>query len=156
MLTADRQRWLKRKLVRHRRPLAAGCAFLSALLTISALSPSAATDPRDVAIEGNRDQLDAERLGDGLVAAPVRFADGAAAGLLGTADVVDVIAADGLGGGAVIADQVEVVFVTEDQTVSMGRDAGTLVVLAVSTAQATELAAATAVGPLSFVLHARS
>ena len=40
------------------------------------------------------------------MAAPVRFADAAAARLLGEEDVVDVIAADGLGGGAVIAAEV--------------------------------------------------
>ena len=92
-----------------------------------------------------------------LVAAPIRFSDSAAAALLGEHDVIDVIAADGLGGSAIVAAQIEVVSIPKPiSSSSLARDEGALVVLAVTSSQASELAGAAAVGPLSFVMHSSS
>jgi len=68
---------------------------------------------------------------------------------------VDVLAADGLGGSAVVASQVEVMALPNfTESTPLARDERSpLVVLAVTTTKAIELAGASAVGPLSFVMH---
>jgi hypothetical protein len=95
------------------------------------------------------------QLDENLVAAPIRFADQTATSLLRERDVIDVIAADGLGGSAVVAAHVEVIALPSvDESSALARgDHSALVVLAVTTSQATELAGAGAVGPLTFTLR---
>ena len=95
------------------------------------------------------------QLDGNLVAAPIRFADPTAPSLLNEGDAIDVLAADGLGGSAVVASRVEVMALPSfTESTPLARDERSpLVVLAVTTTQATELAGASAVGPLSFVMH---
>ena len=150
---------LRRKLVKHRRPLAAGSAFLAVLVSLSALREPAVVAADDAAINGTSEAVvGAEQLDANLVAAPIRFADPTATSLLQERDIIDVIAADGLGRSAVVAAHVEVIALpTIADTPALARgDQGALVVLAVTTTQATELAGAGAVGPLSFTLRASS
>jgi hypothetical protein len=90
-----------------------------------------------------------------LVAAPVRLADADVASLLEPGVLVDLIAADGGGRAVIVAGHVEVLGVPTPTDESFG-DAGfggALVVVAVSSAQAIELAATSAVGPVSVVLR---
>jgi len=147
---------LKRKLVKHRRPLAAGSAFLAVLVSLSGFKEQAVVTANDSAITGNGEAVvGSGQLAGNLVAAPIRFADPTATSLLQESDVIDVIAADGFGGSAVVAAQVEVIVLpaaVDTRAPAIG-DGGALVVLAVTTTQATELAGAAAVGPLSFTLR---
>ena len=147
---------VKRNLVKHRRALAAGSAFLAVLLSLSAVKGSAGEATDNAAITGDGEAVARwQQLDDNLVAAPIRFADGAATSLLRERDVIDVIAADGLGGSAVVAAHVEVIAVPSDvdsHALADG-DQSEMVVLAVTNTQATELAGAGAAGPLSFTLR---
>ena len=144
-------------LVRYRRPLAGASAFLAVLLGLSTVQ-SATTD----AEQGTVRRIDAALTPttaapeDGLVAAPVRLADPAVAELLAPGSIVDVLAADGRGQAAIVAESVKVLAVPDPNNEGWGiaDSGGALVLLAVTTSEATELAATAAVGPLSVVLHA--
>jgi Flp pilus assembly protein CpaB len=103
--------------------------------------------------------------GNGLVAAPVRIADAAAAALLRPGDVIDVLAADGGGAdGALVASQarlvasdVRVVTVPgDDESVMSGGDfgEGALVVLATTSETAARLASAAVTSRLSLTIRA--
>jgi len=95
----------------------------------------------------------------GNVIAPVRISDAAVIGLLRVGDRVDIVAADPESGGAahVIAEQVRVVTIphSSDSGSSLAPDSGdpqTLVLVEVSTDQATALADAAAGSQLSLLL----
>ncbi len=149
---------LRHFLIRYRRPLAALCAFGCVLMTIAALrpppplaTPSDAANGHHVADDGGWSQP----ITDGLVAAPVRLADADVAKLLHAGSVVDVLAADGKGHAVVVAEAVDVIEVPEpsDEGFASASFDGALIVLAVSSSEATELAASSAVGPLSVVVR---
>lgn len=89
--------------------------------------------------------------GSGRVALPVRVADADAIALLQVGSVVDVLAADGRGAARVVAGGAQVLALPEVSTDSFS--GGALVVVAVSSATATSLAGAAAVGPLSIALR---
>lgn len=96
---------------------------------------------------------------DGKVIAPVRISDAAVIGLLRVGDRVDVVAADPeSGSGAqVIAHQVRVVTIPRPNSTGNGLDPGnadpqTLVLVEVSTDEATTLADAAASSQLSLLL----
>ena len=155
MPMAARHRWLRVLLVRYRRPLAALCAFFAVLMALSSIR----TPPRLTA-SGHSSNLEqsapalATLVERGLVAAPVRLADAEVAGLLHAGSMVDVVAADGEGRARVIAPCVEVADVPTpagDGFASTSFE-GALVLFAVTSAQATELAGAAAAGPISVVL----
>ena len=152
----SRRRWLRHALVRYRRTLAAACAFVSILLVVSALHPSsAASEAAGVKQDAEVDAPPATLLDRGLVAAPVRLADAGTAKLLSVGSIVDVLAADGEGQATIVADAVEVLGVPAPDDGFGGSDfGGALVLLAVTSRQAIELAARSAVGPLSVVLRA--
>ena len=161
MAESPRRRRVRHALVRYRRPLAAGCAFLSVVFTVSALS-SPTRSPADggaldvnVAHTGKPGIASGDPLEAGLVAAPVRLADAEVARLLAPGSIVDVLAADGEGRAHVVADAVEVLSVppSEHHAFSSTDFGGALLLLAVTPSQATGLAAMAAVGPLSVVLR---
>jgi Flp pilus assembly protein CpaB len=104
--------------------------------------------------------------GDQLVAAPVRIADAGSAALLQPGDVVDVLAADGVGGADVesvvsearlVASDVRVVTVPRDGESALdGGDLGegALVVLATTSQTAARLASAAVTARLSLTINA--
>ena len=108
--------------------------------------------------------------GDQLVAAPVRIADSGSAGLLQPGDVIDVLAADGVGGtdggtdgetlaseARLIASDVRVVAVPrDDESALSGGDfgQGALVVLATTSQTAARLASAAVTSRLSLTIRA--
>ena len=104
--------------------------------------------------------------GDQLVAAPVRIADSGSAGLLQPGDVIDVLAADGVGGtdgetlaseARLIASDVRVVAVPRDDASALsGGDLGegALVVLATTSQTAARLASAAVTSRLSLTIRA--
>lgn len=149
---------LRHFLIRYRRPLAAVCAFGCVLMTIAAIRPaspiaheSGADNGPHAGDEGGWSQS----IADGSVAAPVRLADADVATLLHSGSVVDVLAADGKGHAVVVAESVEVLEVPQpsDEGFASASFDGALIVLAVSSPEATELAASSAVGPLSVVVR---
>jgi len=88
--------------------------------------------------------------GPGQVVAPLRLADAGLATLLRPGDLVDVLAADEQAGQArVVARSVRVVTLPAPPDDSAADTSGTLVLLAVSPASATELAQAAVTGPLT-------
>jgi hypothetical protein len=89
------------------------------------------------------------------VAAPVRLADADVTSLLTVGAVVDVLAADGAGHATVVADGVSVLQLPETDEGGLGNSGygGALVLLAVTSTEATRLAGLAAVGPLSVVLR---
>ena len=142
--------------VRHRRWLAAACAFLTVLLGLSALQPSALPVGTNAPTSGRGSPSLETSLGrEGLVAAPVRLADADITRLLTVGTVVDVLAADGRGSATVVADGVSVLEIPDPTGDGMARTGfdGALVLLAVTDTEATQLAALAAVGPLSVVLR---
>ena len=159
MAAPSAPRWLRHALVRHRRWLSAGCAFLAVLFGLSAMQPPPPSANLHGAGRGSSTssvQALTASLTDGdLVAAPLRLADADIASLLEPGVLVDLIAADSRGRAVIVADSVEVLGVPTPSDDSFGDTGfgGALVVVAVSSAQAIELAAASAVGPLSVVLR---
>jgi hypothetical protein len=146
---------IRHALVRYRRPLAAGCAAAAVLLIMTSLrAPSSTTTPPASERSGGEATTFTESIDHGLVASPVRLADADVATLLHPGSLVDVLAADGKGNAFVVADAVEVITIPTNENSSLGPTGfgGALVVLAVSATEATELAATSAVGPLSIVL----
>ena len=91
--------------------------------------------------------------GSGLVAAPVRIADGDAVGLLQVGDRVDVYAADDQGPDAVAVVRAASVVTLPEADTDASRASGALVVLAVSSAEAARLAQQAARAPLSLTLR---
>ncbi|WP_433367437.1 RcpC/CpaB family pilus assembly protein [Streptosporangium sp. CA-115845] len=94
--------------------------------------------------------------GPGTVATPVRVADPETARLLSPGDVVDVLAAatstwDGTAPATTVAEDVTVLATPDEES-----ERGALVVLATTSAQATELASAQAGGRLSITIGARA
>ncbi|GAA4205331.1 SAF domain-containing protein [Streptosporangium oxazolinicum] len=93
--------------------------------------------------------------GQGTVAIPVRVADPETARLLSPGDVVDVLAAtstwDGTAPATVVAEDVAVLATPGGES-----ERGALVVLATTSAQATELASAQAGGRLSVTIGPRT
>ncbi|WP_326645022.1 RcpC/CpaB family pilus assembly protein [Streptosporangium sp. NBC_01755] len=92
----------------------------------------------------------------GTVATPVRVADPETARLLSPGDVVDVLAAatstwDGTAPAMTVAEDVTVLATPDEKS-----ERGALVVLATTSAQATELASAQAGGRLSITIGARA
>ncbi len=152
-------RWLRHALVRHRRWLSGGCAFLAVLFGLSAVQsppPSAGLPAERHGAPTSSAETLTTRLDDAnLVAAPVRLADADVASLLEPGGLIDLIAADGGGRAVIVAGNVEVLGVPTPSDDSFGDTGfgGALVVVAVSSAQAIELAATSAVGPLSVVLR---
>ena len=149
---------LRHFLIRYRRPLSAVCAFGCVLMTIAALRPAPPAANAGEAANGHRASDDggwSQSIADGLVAAPVRLADADVATLLHAGSVVDVLAADGKGHAVVVAEAVDVIEVPQasDEGLASASFDGALIVLAVSSAEATELAATSAVGPLSVVVR---
>jgi hypothetical protein len=109
--------------------------------------------------------------GDELVAAPIRIADAGAAALLEPGDVIDVLAADGVGGtdgeadagsmareARLVASDVRVVAVPHDDESALagGGDLGegALVVLATTSQTAARLASAAVTARLSLTINA--
>jgi len=86
----------------------------------------------------------------GRVAVPVRLSDGEVATLLTPGVVVDVIAADGRGRALVVASAARVLVVPEADGDFFD---GALIVVDATPSEATALAAAAAVGPLSVTWH---
>lgn len=149
--TARLLRW-RRTLRRHRRPIAAGLTFLAVLTGLSAVR----ADPvpaGPAAAAGSR--WTHSDLPKGSFAAPVRITDAEVAQLLRPGDLIDVVAADGQGGAAVVAAAATVLSVPGSGESLLGTDGfgGALVVIAVPAATAVSLAGAAAVGPLSVVLR---
>ncbi len=195
-------RW-RRRIKRHRRPIAAALAALSVFAIIGAVSDKggptttvviAATDipagttltpddlttaefPADLAPPGapadpatitgdvvtagvsTGEVITTSRLlgsrpeaGRGLVAAPVRLADAGVAGLLAPGDVVDVIAASTDGSAKVIARDARVI-TRPIPPATFGTQTGSLVLLAVSPDEATDLAGVATTRQLSAVLQ---
>jgi pilus assembly protein CpaB len=195
-------RW-RRRIRRHRRPLAAGLAALSVLFVIGAVSDGggptttvviAATDipagttltaddlatvpfPLDVVPPGYSDDpvtltgevvtaplatgeaITTTRLlgsrpdpGKGLVAAPVRLADAGVAGLLAPGDIIDLIAASADGTARVVARDARVV-TRPIPPATFGTQTGSLVLLAVTPEEATEIAGVATTRDLSAVLQ---
>lgn len=95
------------------------------------------------------------RLPQGTLAAPVRITDAEVAQLLRPGDIVDIVAADGEGGAAVVAPAATVLSVPGGGDRLLGGDpfSGALVLVAVPTATAVSLAAAAAAGSLSVMLR---
>ena len=93
--------------------------------------------------------------GRGLVAAPVRIADGGAVSLLSVGDTVDVLAAAPDGGAAtdVVAAAVSVVAVPAVEAGGGPMGSGALVLLAVRSSVAADLAQAAVTAQLSLVLR---
>lgn len=193
----------RRRLQRHRRPVAAGLAALSVLAVIGAVSDSgastapvvvaavdipagttltesdlriidfpielipetASTDPSLIAGEvvtagilpgevitsarllGQRPEA-----GRGRVAAPVRLADAGVAGLLAPGDRVDIIAASADGEARVIARAARVI-TRPIPPATFGTQTGSLVVLSVTSDEATALAGVATTRQLSAVLQ---
>jgi hypothetical protein len=102
-----------------------------------------------------------DRLGPGLVAAPVRIADAESVGLLGPGDVVDVLAAGAPGDGStagqarLVAAAVRVVTVPRPSTTAFGTSMseGSLLVLATTSQTAARLAGAAVTDRLSVVVR---
>jgi Flp pilus assembly protein CpaB len=95
--------------------------------------------------------LDSFRLPPGLVATPVRIADAAAAALIAPGATISVLAAwDGGQPARAIAEGVRVITIPPPAEHASAH--GALVVLATTTSQATELAAAKAGGHLSITI----
>ena len=156
MPTSPFRRWLRRAPIRYRRPLAAVSAFASVLLTIAALQPPTAVGDQSAATQAHSASASSTITPPpGFVAAPVRLADADVARLLTRGSTVDVLAADGAGRATVVASAVRVLAIPVTPADGFGGDGfgGALVVLAVSTDQAVQLAAEAAVGPVSVVLH---
>lgn len=156
MAVSRRSQRLRRLLVRYRRPLAALCAFLSVLFALRTLAPSPEIQGAGRTGNTNGSSLSLAKLAaDGLVAAPVRLADADVAALLEAGDLVDVLAADGNGRAAIVAPAASVVSIpaVRSDGLAAGSFGGALVVLAVTSSEATELAARSATGPLSIVLR---
>jgi len=156
---ADRRRRWRRLLHRHRRTLAAALTFLAVLTALSALRHEAPA-PATASFACSAGSActagwSSTSLPDGLLAAPVRLADAGVVGLLHPGDVVDVVAADSRGRGAVVAAAATVLSVPEAASDPLGTDplGGALVVLAVPSSTGVALAGAAAVGPLSLLLH---
>lgn len=136
----------RRWLALHRRPVAAGCAFVAVLLALSALSSPSPQSPAEP---------DADRgmsIPAGQLAVPVRLADSAVASLLQPGDQVDVFAADGRSGATVVASRVTVT-ATPPTDEGPWTDSEGLVVLLAMPEQAATLAAASAGSPLTIALH---
>ncbi len=195
-------RW-RRRIKRHRRPIAAALAALSVFAIIGAVSDSgdptttvviAATDipagttltpddltttefPADLSPPGapadpatitgevvtagviTGEVITTSRLlgsrpeaGRGLVAAPVRLADAGVAGLLAPGDVVDIIAASSDGSAKVVARDARVI-TRPIPPATFGTQTGSLVLLAVSPDEATDLAGVATTRQLSAVLQ---
>lgn len=195
-------RW-RRRIKRHRRPIAATLAALSVFAIIGAVSDNggptttvviAATDipagttltpddlttaefPADLAPPGapadpatitgevvtagviTGEVITTSRLlgsrpeaGRGLVAAPVRLADAGVAGLLAPGDVVDIIAASSDGSAKVVARDARVI-TRPIPPATFGTQTGSLVLLAVSPDEATDLAGVATTRQLSAVLQ---
>jgi Flp pilus assembly protein CpaB len=98
-------------------------------------------------------------LGRDLVAAPVRLADDATAGLLRPGDVVDVLAAgaDGAAEARLVASAVRVLVVprTTPDRLGLASGDGALLLLATTPSSAARLAAATVTDRLSVVIRAQ-
>jgi Flp pilus assembly protein CpaB len=96
-------------------------------------------------------------LGDGLVAAPVRIADGATAAMLRPGDVVDVLAAgaDGASEARLAASAVRVLVVprSAQERLGLGSGEGALLLVATTPATAARLAAAAVSDRLSVVIR---
>ena len=195
-------RW-RRRIRRHRRPVAAALAALSVLAIIAAVSDNggptttvviAATDiPAGTTL--TRDDLATERFpvnlapvgapsdpatiigevvtagifagevittsrllgsrpeaGRGLVAAPVRLADAGVAGLLAPGDTVDIIAASTDGSAKVVARDARVI-TRPIPPATFGTQTGSLVLLAVTPDEATDLAGVATTRQLSAILQ---
>ncbi|MEO8329989.1 MAG: hypothetical protein ABI586_08295 [Candidatus Nanopelagicales bacterium] len=159
MAVSISRRKLRHALIRHRRGASAACAFLAVLFGLSAFAPSNPSEATSQLLgggarNGSGSAFSASLEESGLVAAPVRIADAESAALLKPGSLIDLIAADGRGKAAIVASDVEVLQVPEpdDQGLGGGSFGGALVVVAVSSTEATQLAATAAVGPLSVVL----
>ncbi|MEO5874474.1 MAG: hypothetical protein ABIS86_17095 [Streptosporangiaceae bacterium] len=131
---------MRHLIARHRRACAALLAALAAVLGLLALRP-------DGPAQRAGPVAHRPAIPPGLVAAPVRFADAGAVGLVRPGDRVDVIAA-GSAGAQLLAASVPVLAVPRP---APGEQSGLLVV-AVPRAQAVHLAAGTAAQRLSFSL----
>lgn len=157
MVSSKARRRVRHVLIRYRRPLAAACAFTSVLFTIAALRPAGSDEALPL---GNPTTAEGAaswqtELRSDLVAAPVRLADADVASLIRPGSVVDVLAADSRGHAQVVAQSATVIDVPDSDSgpLSSSSFAGALVVVAVPSAVATELAGAAAQGPLSLVVH---
>ncbi|MHA5050213.1 hypothetical protein [Streptomyces sp. SD15] len=141
-----------RRLTRHkRRAVAAGLAVTAAALVAAGphdaerarghpatASPSASTSTSPPSSSSASSPSSPLRRGRGveMVAAPVRIADAATVRLLGPGDRVDVVAADGVGEGRVVAAGARVTEVPDFDTT----ETGALVVLSVPRPTAARLA----------------
>lgn len=136
----------RRWLALHRRPVAAGCAFVAVLLGLSALSgPSGQTSA----------EPDTDRsisIPEGQLAVPVRLADAAVVSLLQPGDHLDVFASDGRWGAKLVASGVTVT-ATPPADEGPWTDGEGLVVVVALPEQAAALAAASAAGHLTVALH---
>ena len=137
----------RRWLVLHRRLVSVGLTFCSVLCGLLVLSPRdgqlASTSPAGTAIA----------IDDDLLQFPLRLADAEVAELLNPGDVVDVIGSELRGSTSVVAVSLPVVDVPETSGGAFGAGGDGLVVVAVSAADALDLAAAAARGPLTVAVH---
>lgn len=138
---------LRRWLALHRRPVAAVCAFLAVLLSLSALA-----GPRELTTTSGTGV--GMTVPEGHLAVPVRLADAGIAALLRPGDQVDVFTSDTRAGVEVVAAAVTV---GTAPTTGGGpwTDDGELVVLLASPEQAAVLAGASATGGLTVAVHPR-
>ena len=131
---------------RYRRPLAACCAGLAVLLTISALK---APPPADAAM--GTDLAPVPAIGE--VAAPVTLASPAIASSLEVGDIIDLVAVptSGAGRAAVVARGARVLDLGD--SAGFGASASALVVVSVPELDALAIADATVDSELTALIH---
>jgi len=145
------RRRLTRYLRRHRRPVAAALAGTGVLLAVSTLRPAPVVlvDPGP----------SPSSLRTGEVAVPVALASAAIARTLSTGDVIDVVGISGtesgVTGAAIVAASTRVIEV-DDSGAGFGSSASAVVLLAVREADALDLTAISAQGPVSILIRDRS
>jgi hypothetical protein len=139
----------RRRLRRRRRPVAAALTLVAVLAAGSSLRPS---QPDPPAPDGDRSGSWA--LPAGLVAAPIRIAEPAVAGLLTPGDVVDVVAADAQGRASVVASGAVVIWLPAADAGAFAPDpfSGAVLMVAVPASTAVAIAGATTTGQLSLLV----
>lgn len=141
----DLTRRLRRTLRRRRRPIAAALAAIAVLLLVTAVRPA----PAVVGDEASVTDSTSARIGESRV--PVTLASAAIAATLAQGDVIDLVD---------VSDVQAQVVARGARVVALGSGGSALstsspvIVVAVPEADALDVTAATARGPLAIVIHA--
>lgn len=140
---------LYRRLVVHRRAVSAALAFTSVLLGIAAVTGAPHAEPGMVG-----PSTDSAAIGEqGELEAPIRLADPGVAQVISPGDVVDVVVASPRVATTVVAAEVVVTQVPSGDGDSPWSSTNGLLMVAVTEAQALDLAGAAARGPVTVLLH---